>query len=136
VTLTDTGPLVALIDARDRYHAQIVASLSTVAWPLVTTEACLTEALYLLNAAAGWPGQKAPWQFVEDGGLRVLETPQNGPLGAKAYMEQFRDQPCDYADATLLVAAEETGLRRIFTIDRHFYAYRLTGGVALDVIPG
>ncbi len=135
MTLTDTGPLVALIDARDRYHALIVASLSAVAWPLVTTEACLTEALYLLNAAAGWSGQKALWQFVEDGGLRVLETPQNGPLRARAYMEQFRDQPCDYADATLLVTAEEMGLRRVFTIDRHVYAYRLPGGIALEVIP-
>lgn len=135
MTLTDTGPLVAMIDARDRYHVRIVAALAYVAWPLVTTEACLTEALYLLNAAAGWSGQKALWQFVEDGSLRILESMPTAPLRARTYMEQFRDQPCDYADATLLVAAEEMGLRRVFTIDRHFYAYRLPGGVALEVIP-
>lgn len=50
-------------------------------------------------------------------------------------MERFRDIPCDYADATLLVAAEQTGTRRIFTFDKHFYAYRLSNGDHLEVIP-
>ena len=49
-------------------------------------------------------------------------------------MTRFHDIPCDYADATLLVAAEEIGLRRIFTVDRHFYAYRLTSGESLDLV--
>jgi len=53
---------------------------------------------------------------------------------AFAYMERFRDIPCDYADATLLVAAEDMGMRQIFTFDRHFYAYRLMNGDHLDVI--
>ena len=54
---------------------------------------------------------------------------------AFAYMVRYNDQPCDYADSALLVAAEETGYRRIFTFDRHFYAYRLPNGEALAVLP-
>lgn len=53
---------------------------------------------------------------------------------AALFMERFRDQPCDYADATLLVAAEETAIRLIFTIDPHFHAYRLAGGEALSIM--
>jgi uncharacterized protein len=49
-------------------------------------------------------------------------------------MERFRDQPCDYADATLLVAAEDTGRKRVFTIDTHFHAYRLSNRDALVII--
>lgn len=66
MTLTDTGPLVAMIDAEDRYHVRILSALASVHWPLVTTDACLTETLYMLHAIAGWKGQNALWQFVAD----------------------------------------------------------------------
>ena len=134
MTLTDTGPLVAMIDEGDKHHTRILAALATVRWPLVTTEACLTETLYLLHSIAGWRGQNALWQFVADNSLQVLTPPQDAPLRARAYMDQYRDLPCDFADATLLIAAEETGLSRIFTIDRHFYAYRFANGSVLEVI--
>jgi len=50
-------------------------------------------------------------------------------------MEQYRDAPMDLADASLVVAAETLGLRRVFTLDRHFYAYRLADGIALGIVP-
>jgi hypothetical protein len=50
-------------------------------------------------------------------------------------MEQYLDTPMDLADASLVVAAETLGLRRVFTLDRHFYAYRLADGSALEVVP-
>ena len=67
--------------------------------------------------------------------LRVLASPHGAPLRALAFMEKYKDQPCDYADSTLLIAAEDLGLRSIFTFDKHFYAYRLSDGEALLVIP-
>ena len=50
-------------------------------------------------------------------------------------LEQYRDTPMDLADASLVVAAETLGGRRVFTLDRHFYAYRLADGAALEVVP-
>ena len=134
MTLTDTGPLVAMIDAEDAHHARTLAALAAVRWPLVTTEACMTETLYLLHSIAGWTGQNAIWQFVADNSLQILTPPADAPLRARAYMDRYRDLPCDYADATLLIAAEENDFRRIFTIDRHFYAYRFSNGSVLEVI--
>jgi len=72
--------------------------------------------------------------LVEIGALQILIPSADAPIRAKAFMECFRDQPCDYADATLLVAAEDIGVTRIFTIDRHFHAYRLSNGTELEVI--
>ena len=46
MTLTDTGPLVALIDKRDGYHAKITGAMKTIRLPLLTTEACLTETMH------------------------------------------------------------------------------------------
>jgi predicted nucleic acid-binding protein len=73
--------------------------------------------------------------MVESGDVQVFRASHDGRQRAFAFMAKFKDQPCDYADATLLVAAEETGLRRIFAYDRHFHAYRLTDGTALEVVP-
>ena len=134
MTLTDTGPLVANIDLQDTHYHRVGEIIDRVPRPLLTTEACLTEALYLLHAVAGWRGQSALWQMIGVGALRILAPATDGPTRAHAYMERFRDQPCDYADATLLIAAEDLGIRSIFTLDRHFYAYRLTDGTALNVI--
>lgn len=50
-------------------------------------------------------------------------------------MAQYRDLPMDLADASLVAAAEATGWRRVFTLDRHFRAYRLRDGSTLDVVP-
>ena len=50
-------------------------------------------------------------------------------------MEQYRDTPMDMADASIVAAAESLAQRRIFTVDRQFYIYRLTDGSALEVVP-
>lgn len=39
------------------------------------------------------------------------------------------------ADASVVVATETLGLRQVFTLDRHFYAYRLADGMAFEVVP-
>jgi predicted nucleic acid-binding protein len=41
----------------------------------------------------------------------------------------------DIADASLVAAAEALDQTRIFTIDAHFYAYRLNGKTPFDVVP-
>jgi len=44
-------------------------------------------------------------------------------------MEQYADHPMDLADASLIVAAEATQTRKIFTIDRNdFSSYRIRQG--------
>ena len=49
-------------------------------------------------------------------------------------MARYEDAPMDLADASLVAAAEALSLTRVFTLDRHFYAYRLAGGDALEVV--
>jgi len=49
-------------------------------------------------------------------------------------MGQYQDHPMDLADATLVALADFRGWRKVFTLDSHFYAYRLRDGSALEVI--
>jgi predicted nucleic acid-binding protein len=48
---------------------------------------------------------------------------------------QPRRAQMDFADATLVWAAGETGIRQIWTLDvRDFYRYRLPDGGAFDIL--
>lgn len=47
--LIDSGVFVALFDKRDIYHQQAVKFIKNNKSPLITSLACITEALYLLT---------------------------------------------------------------------------------------
>ncbi len=136
MTLCDTGPLVALIDRDDPFHIDCVAALSTLPVnPLLTTWPCWVEAMYLLWRAGGLPAQEELWSYLADE-LVVLHTPETREWERmRTLMQQYHDAPMDLADASLVVTAERLNLRRIFTLDRHFYAYRINGTYPFEVVP-
>ena len=135
MTLTDAGPLVALVDRNEATHDACRLALPRLAKPMVTPSPCFTEAMYLLGRELGYPGQKALWTLRSSGMLEVRSVPEEEWDRMETLMEKFRDAPMDLADASLVAAAETLGLRRVFTLDRHFYAYRLNDGSALEVVP-
>lgn len=51
-------------------------------------------------------------------------------------MEKYNDSPMDFGDASLVAVAETRGLRQVFTLDKHFWGYRLADGSTLEPIPG
>ena len=102
MTLTDTGPLVALLDADDQHHATCVAALHRLPpEPLLTTWVCLTEAMYLLGAVGGYRYQAALWDLPASGRLSLHTlTPAEADRIA-ALMEQYRDTPMDMAISSI-----------------------------------
>ena len=102
---------------------------------MLTTWPCLTEAAYLLRKTGGWPYVEDLWDFYDKGGLR-LHLPDAVELQrVRDLMVAYRDIPCDLADASLVAAAETLGVHQIFTLDRHFYAYRKADGQTFAVSP-
>jgi uncharacterized protein len=135
VTLTDAGPLIALIDAGEPDHERCREALEHLELPLITTWPAFTEAIYLLGQAAGWPGQQALWQMIRRGALAVAEFDLQLTLRSSELMDRYRDHPMDLADATLVALAEGRDLRTIFTLDEHFRSYRLRTRRYLHVLP-
>ncbi len=134
--LTDTGPLVALVNKNDPNHPVCVnATKQLPAGLLVTTWPCFTEAMYLVFQAGGYPAQAELWRWRQEGRL-VLHEPTEDEVGRMAaLMDQYKDRPMDLADASVVAAAERLGTRRLFTLDSDFYIYRLVDGSALECIP-
>jgi uncharacterized protein len=136
VTLCDTGPLVAIIDRRDIHHKACVTALPTIpSGGLVTTWPCLTEAMYLLSRAGGSVAQEMLWNYVAEGLVELYEPDAGEWERMRSLMQRYRDAPMDLADASLVTAAERLGIERVFTVDRHFRAYRIQDTDAFEVIP-
>jgi hypothetical protein len=136
MTLTDTGPLIAVLDVDDPYHAACAAAAQRLpSSPLLTTWVCFTEAMNLLGAVGAYPYQAALWYLRATGRIVLHDlTPAEADRMA-ALMEQYRDTPVDLADASLVAEAESRALRRVFTTDSDFHIYRLADGSALEVVP-
>jgi predicted nucleic acid-binding protein len=46
--------------------------------------------------------------------------------------KKYADRPMDFADATLVIVAEKTGIRKIISIDSDFDIYRLPGKIKIE----
>ena len=134
--LTDTGPLVALINSNDPHHVQCQNYVRQIGpRPLLTTWPCFAETMYLVGKAGGFPAQQMLWQWRRDGRVLLHESSPEEADRMAVLMTQYRDTPMDLADASLVAAAEQLLTERVFTLDHHFYAYKLAQGTAFMVAP-
>ena len=132
--LLDTGPFVALVDRSEKLHDDCVAALERWTGPIVTTEAVLTETLYLVGPR--WPAQKVCLEFILRGAFQVVPSSQASLRRVAVLMEKYRDVPMDFADATLVALGEELDTDSVFTLDRSgFSTYRLKQRKPFRIIP-
>jgi predicted nucleic acid-binding protein len=120
--LLDTGFIVALLDRSERHHAackQIVQGLSA---PLITCEAVLAEACFLLRGLAGAP--EAVLKNVEDGIFQVPFRLSAASRSVRILLKKYAGVPMDLADACLVCLADEAGTGEILTLDSDFRVYR------------
>ncbi|GMO69645.1 MAG: PIN domain-containing protein [Treponemataceae bacterium] len=123
--LIDAGPLIALFDRTDAYHAGIICFLKNKQYRFVSTVAVLTEVSHMLDFNVN--AQLDFFEWVGINGVILHEIAQNDIPRIIALTKKYADLPMDFADATLVVAAEHTGIRQIISIDADFDIYRLPG---------
>jgi predicted nucleic acid-binding protein len=136
MTLTDTGPLIALLDKNDTHYAACVAAAKRLpSGPLLTTWPCFTEAMYLLGEVGGYRYQAELWKLQTVQRLVLHNLTATEMERMAQLMKKYQDTPMDLADASLVVVAESRSLRRVFTLDSDFRIYRLADGSVLEVVP-
>ncbi|MCG8384723.1 MAG: PIN domain-containing protein [Cytophagales bacterium] len=121
-TLIDAGPLIALFDKNDQYHAKAVSFLKDFEGSLFTTWPVVTEVSHMLGFSVKTQVNFLTW--INRGGLEILELEYYHLLRIIELSEKFGDVPMDLADATLIVASEIRGILEIASIDSDFYIYR------------
>lgn len=132
--LVDAGPLVAFLDRSDDEHETVVDALRAIRAPLVSVWPPVVEAMYLLSFS--WEAQKALWQMLETGEVRLLRLDAEDAPRMRALMEKYQDLPMDMADAALVRVAEREGIRRVLTLDQSdFGVYRLPRKGRFTLLP-
>jgi len=120
--LLDTGCIVALLDRSERHHDDCERALAEVTAPLVTCEAVIAEACWLLRGIRG--GADAVLQNVEEGVFGIPLPLAAGSRSIRALMKKYARVRMDVADACLVHMADELGTGRILTLDGDFRIYR------------
>jgi predicted nucleic acid-binding protein len=123
--LLDTGPLVAFLNRRDRFHAWAVAQLDEIEPPLLTCEPVLSEACFLLRHDPAGPA--AVLDLVHDDLLRVgLHVPDE-IVALRRLVRRYAELPISLADACLIRLAELNAGSVLLTLDSDFKIYRMHG---------
>jgi len=132
--LLDTGALVSLLDRSQSRHRDFLDFYERWNGSVVSTEAVLTEATHLLGRLRG--GATACLDFFLRGGATLVPSSRGALERCRGLVDKYSDLPMDYADATLVVLAEDLDTRRILTTDRRdFSVYRVGSGGAFELFP-
>ncbi len=128
-TLIDAGPIIALFDKSDQYHKQVLSFMATFEGRLISTWPVLTEVCYMLDFHPETQIDFLDW--VIDGGIDIHNLEPWQLHSIRETLKTFSDLPADFADASLLEAAESKSLTFILTLDKDFSVYKLKNGHCL-----
>jgi predicted nucleic acid-binding protein len=121
--LADTGPLAALFDPNDHHYPAALTFFHAHEGALLTTLAVVTEVTHLLAVRR----QVAFFAWLRGGGASIEPIGVEDISAIERLTRKYCDHPMDFADATLVLVAERTGIGDIVTLDRGFEAFRFRG---------
>jgi len=130
--LLDTGPLVALLDRKDRYHRWAAAQWAQIEPPLLTCEPVLAEACFLLRTLPA--GVKAVMELVNRAVVSVPFRLTEHATPVSRLLAKYASLPISLADACLVRMAEMYSSSAVLTLDSDFRVYRKHGRQVVPVI--
>lgn len=120
--LTDSGPLVALLNHRDLYHKWARDQFTQFSGVLLTCEGAITETAHMLHFD-GLP----PWgvlELIERKIVSVRFDLESNFDRVLSLMKNYADTPMDFVDACLVTMTEAKRDCRLLTVDSDFRIYR------------
>jgi predicted nucleic acid-binding protein len=132
--LVDTGPLVAIISARDSQHQRCAETLSLIRPPMLTCWPVLTEAAWLLRQD---PTAISKLLSGPQAGLfRLLHLDDHELPEIDKLAKKYRDLKPQLADLTLVHLARRERIETVFTLDqRDFTVYRPGSRTRFQLLP-
>ncbi len=134
--LLDTGVLYALLNDREKRHADVLEQMQRVHEPILLPTPVIGEVSYLILRDLG---ARPLADFVE-----TLSKPAFGLVKpvvgdysrAAEILRQYDDANIDYVDVMIIAIAERLKITRILTLDqRHFRLFRPAHCDAFELFP-
>ena len=130
--LLGTGPLVSFLAAGLEHHEWVVEQWKRLKPPMLTCEAVLTEAAFLLKREG--VDTDPLFALLERGVIRVALEIEDQAADLRTLMRRYRDRPMSLADACLVRLSEQHKDAVIFTLDDDFLIYRRHGNKVIPVL--
>lgn len=131
IAITDAGPLIALFDKSDKYHQKTKRRLEQyrqeVQGRLITTWPIITEVAYLLKEHVHLQSQLDFLKWITLGGLEIFDLTRAHLSRVIELQKKYSNLSMDFADATLLIAAETLDINKVFSLDKDFSIYYMLG---------
>lgn len=136
VLVCDTGPLVALISARDSQHASAVEFFDSFDGDLVVPSLVVAEVCYLVQTRIGPEAESGFLDSIVSGELMVEELSGRDWVRVAELVRSYSGFPLGVTDASVIAVAERLGVRRIASIDRrHMLAVRPAHCDGFELVP-
>ena len=120
--ILDTGPLVAFLNRRDKFHQWALDQWGQIAPPMLTCEAVVFEACFLL--ASTMTGTHSVMQMIERNVIAISFRLDDNLLPVKKLLAKYRSVPMSLADACLVCMSELNPNSPVLTLDSDFNMYR------------
>ncbi|WP_353572776.1 PIN domain-containing protein [Candidatus Albibeggiatoa sp. nov. BB20] len=130
--IVDTGPLVAYLSQRDKYHIWTYQQLEQISPPLLTCEAVLTEACFLISRNGG--SAEDIIEMLNQGWLSTPFNLQQESDKISKFLNKYTNIPMSLADACLLRMTELLPNSPLLTFDSDFSIYRKHGKETINTI--
>ena len=130
--ILDTGPLVAIIHQDDQYHAWSTEQVSEIVPPLLTCEAVLSEAFFLLRRVPN--GRLSMLRLLLSGMVQARFNFNEEIESVARLFHRYANVPMSFADACLVRMCEQSSNATLFTTDSDFSIYRKHGRQVIPVI--
>ena len=121
--IVDSGPLVALLSPRDRAHEWCLSHMETFEELLVTCDAVLSEAFFLLKRHAD-RGSEELMEMIRRGLVRSMFSFSEKEDRILSIMKKYAKLPTSFADLCLVAMAEQFKNAKVWTLDSDFRIYR------------
>mgnify|MGYP001560344386 CR=1 FL=1 len=136
IAITDAGPLIALFDKSDKYHQKAKRRLEEyrqdIRGRLIATWPIVTEVTYILKEHVHLQAQLDFLKWIGLGGLEIFDLQRDHLSRIIELQKKYSSLPMDFADATLIIAAETLDITKVFSIDLDFSVYRILGKRQLE----
>lgn len=120
--IADTGVLVAYLNRREKFHEWTKERLKNIASPLLTCEAVIAEACFLLSKTDG--GIEKLFELLESGFIVIAFQLENEIAIIKELVSRYANVPMSLAGACLVHMSEQYAESDVFTLDSDFRVYR------------
>jgi predicted nucleic acid-binding protein len=120
--ILDTGPLVAFLNRRDKFHDWAMEHWGQIQPSMLTCEAVLSEACFLLAGTSS--GIDSVMEMIHRKIIVISFHLEEHIQPVKRLLLKYRSVPMSLADACLVKMSELHPESRIFTLDSDFNLYR------------